>query len=88
MKVLYLSPWYPHRYDAMSGLFVRKHAEAVARNCEVCVLFLYADDNVKKYEVIEQVTNGVREIYVYFPFIDKPILRQLTKAIRFVIAFF
>lgn len=87
MKVLYFSPWYPHRYDAMSGLFVRKHAEAVARSCGVCVLYLYADEKVKEYEVVEQVTNGVREVYVYYPFIDKPILRQLTKAVRFVIAF-
>jgi hypothetical protein len=39
MKVLFLTPWYPHRYDAMSGLFVRKHAQAVARQgVEVTVL--------------------------------------------------
>ncbi|MEE1089862.1 MAG: hypothetical protein UH103_00395, partial [Paludibacteraceae bacterium] len=41
-KVLFLTPWYPHRYDAMSGLFVRKHAQAVARQgVEVGVLSIY-----------------------------------------------
>jgi len=30
-KVLFLSAWYPNRYDAMAGLFVRKHAEAVSQ---------------------------------------------------------
>lgn len=87
MKVLYLSPWYPHRYDAMSGLFVRKHAEAVARTCEVCTLYLYADDQVTAYEVVEQETNGVKEVFIYYPFVDRPVLRQLTKALNFFKAF-
>ena len=39
MKVLYLTQWYPHRYDAMAGLFVRNHAEAAIRQgVDVCVL--------------------------------------------------
>ena len=29
MKVLFLSAWYPTEHDAMAGLFVQKHAEAV-----------------------------------------------------------
>ena len=29
MKVLYLSAWYPTPRDAMAGLFVQKHAQAV-----------------------------------------------------------
>jgi len=40
MKVLFLTPWYPSEKDAMSGLFVQKHAEAVrAQGCEVRVIF-------------------------------------------------
>jgi glycosyltransferase involved in cell wall biosynthesis len=31
MKVLFLSAWYPTERDAMAGLFVQKHAEAVAQ---------------------------------------------------------
>ncbi len=69
MKVLFLSEWYPHRYDAMEGLFVRKHAEAVARqNADVCVLYLHKDKNISKREIVTQTTNGVKEIYVYYPF--------------------
>ena len=30
MHVLFLTPWYPNRSDAMDGIFVRKHAQAVA----------------------------------------------------------
>lgn len=67
MKVLYLSEWYPNRYDAMLGLFVRKHAEAIARQgAEVIVLYLYADHTTQEEEIIHQTTNGVHEIYVYY----------------------
>ena len=31
MKVLFLSAWYPTPQDMMAGLFVQKHAEAVAQ---------------------------------------------------------
>ena len=87
MKVLYLSAWYPHRYDAMSGLFVRKHAEAASRFCDVCVLYLMADEHVNRYDIVEQTTNSVREVYVYYPFAKTPVSRQLTKAVGYVRAF-
>ena len=39
MKVLFLTPWYPSEKDAMIGLFVQKHAEAVrARGVDVRVI--------------------------------------------------
>ncbi len=40
MKVLFLSAWYPTKRDAMAGLFVQKHAEAVAQQgADVRVLY-------------------------------------------------
>ena len=40
MKVLFLTPWYPSEIDAMSGLFVQKHVEAVrAQGVDVRVIF-------------------------------------------------
>jgi len=39
-KVLFLTPWYPSDKDAMSGLFVQKHVEAVrAQGVDVRVIF-------------------------------------------------
>ncbi|MBQ0033725.1 MAG: glycosyltransferase [Bacteroidales bacterium] len=67
MKVLYLSEWYPHRYDAMPGLFVRKHAAAAVRQgADVCVLYLHPDKQIKGEEITEQTTAGIREICVYY----------------------
>ena len=63
MKVLFITPWYPHRYDAMSGLFVRKHAQAVARQgVEVGVVSVcYCDKN----ESVDEEVEGVREVVIY-----------------------
>ncbi len=67
LKVLFFSLWYPHRYDAMDGLFVRKHAQAVARFADVEVLFLYADARIREFEITDVTIDGVREVTVYFP---------------------
>ena len=65
-KVLFLTPWYPHRYDAMSGLFVRKHAQAVARQgVEVGVLSIYNAQCTMHNEIEDKVVEGVREVVIY-----------------------
>ena len=65
-KVLFLTPWYPHRYDAMSGLFVRKHAQAVARQgVEVGVLSIYNAQCIMHNEIEDKVVEGVREVVIY-----------------------
>ena len=66
MKVLFITPWYPHRYDAMSGLFVRKHAQAVARQgVEVGVLSIYNARCITHNEIEDKVVEEVREVVIY-----------------------
>ena len=67
MKVLYLSEWYPNRYDGSSGRFVRGHAvSAVKRGVDVCVLYLYVIPKGDEEALFEQCTEGVKEVYVYY----------------------
>jgi len=87
MNVLFFSAWYPHRYDAMAGLFVRKHAEAVSRHARVCVLFPFSDAKLRDFDVVEQHFGGVTEIYVYYPFCKNPLLKTISKGINYVRAF-
>ena len=66
MKVLFLTPWYPHRYDAMSGLFVRKHAQAVVRQgVEVGVISMYHEPSITHNEIVDEMVDGVREVILY-----------------------
>ena len=67
MRVLYLSEWYPNRYDASNGRFVRAHAtSAIKQGIDVCVLYLYAIPKGDKEILFEQTTEGVREVYIYY----------------------
>lgn len=86
-KVLFFSAWYPNRYDAMAGLFVRKHAEAVSHFANICVLFPCADNTVKDFEIITQQTGKITEVYVYYPFTKWWGVRKFSKAINYFRAF-
>jgi len=67
IKVLFLSAWYPNRYDAMAGLFVRKHAEAVSLYCDVTVLYVHGDKNIDTFEVVKHKHGVIDEITIYYP---------------------
>jgi glycosyltransferase involved in cell wall biosynthesis len=83
IKVLFLSAWYPNRYDAMAGLFVRKHAEAVSLYCDVKVLYVHGDKKIKHYEITREMHDKVEEIIVYYPEINNGILRKIYKIFRY-----
>ncbi|MDR2962790.1 MAG: glycosyltransferase [Bacteroidales bacterium] len=87
MKILFLSAWYPHRSDAMDGLFVRKHAQAVALYAQVCVLYVHADAKITNFEITQKTIENVLEISVYFPFSNNALLRKISKQINYVRAF-
>lgn len=69
MNILFLSTWYPHRYDPMDGLFVRKHAQAVSRQegCEVDVLYICQRTEVDHPEFVQSTTDGINELIYYHP---------------------
>ena len=67
MKVTFLARWYPHKYDPMFGLFVQRHAEAVALFNKVTVIYVHPDENSKtKYDIERSEENGVDTIRVYY----------------------
>lgn len=80
INVLFLSQWYPNRYDAMEGLFVQKHAEAVGLYCNVKVLYLHADENIRKIEIEEIKRENITEFIVYYPINKKNKLHKILKS--------
>ncbi|MDE7149791.1 MAG: glycosyltransferase [Bacteroidales bacterium] len=67
MKVLFLPAWYPHRRDAMCGLFVRKHAQAASRHADVHVLYIQSEPGLERTCYEELRSGQVTEHYVYYP---------------------
>lgn len=87
MKVLFISQWYPHRYDAMAGLFVQKHAEAASLFCAVKVLYVHADENTDSFEMEEKNHSNMSELIVYYPCKKNNPLYKITKSINYFRAY-
>lgn len=88
MHVLFLTPWYPNRSDAMDGIFVRKHAQAVAAmGVSVSVLRVHPDPAAKRIEVDASKVEGVNEVMVYTPESPAHPLRPATAALNFLVGF-
>lgn len=65
--IIFLARWYPHKYDPMFGLFVKRHAEAAALYGDVSVIYVHADDNANESYDVEQCSeNNVNTIRVYY----------------------
>jgi glycosyltransferase involved in cell wall biosynthesis len=84
IKVLFWpGVWYPDRLNPLNGIFIRRHAEAVAPLVDLAVLYVAADAGLKKrvYEVEDAVDGeGGLTVRVYFrPFpVPFPLMRLLN----------
>lgn len=74
MKTLFITPWYPTKYDAMSGLFVLRHAEAIiTQGIEVHVLYICYHKNINKTYTENIQNKGIKETIFYFPETRNPL---------------
>lgn len=74
MKTLFITPWYPTKYDAMSGLFVLRHAEAIiTQGIDVHVLYICYNKAVLRPYYENTRNNGIKETIFYFPETRNPL---------------
>lgn len=66
-QILFISRWYPHRYDPMFGLFVERHARAAAIHNDVSVIYVHADTSISKPFFEEHHEKHFRELKYYYP---------------------
>lgn len=74
--------WYPDRRDPLKGIFIRRHAEAVAPLVDLAVLYVSADpDLVKVRHEIDVIAdeNGLT-VRVFFKPLSAP--RQLSRVVN------
>ena len=79
IKVLFLSAWYPNRYDSMAGLFVQKHAEAVSLFCDVALIYVHSDEQISKQEIHVTSEKGFLEIRIYYPSFGQSSINKFLK---------
>jgi glycosyltransferase involved in cell wall biosynthesis len=60
IKVLFLASWYPHDENPVEGIFIKRHAEAVSRLCDVGVLYIHPaaqrQETVVEYSREDRIT--------------------------------
>lgn len=85
--ILFLPAWYPHTYDGMWGLFVKRHAEAVARFDQVSVLYLHGTEHLDTCKHIEQSQEeGINTVRIYYRKLHTPLpfLNKLWNSLKFL----
>ncbi len=86
--MLYLASWYPNRLKPLEGIFIEKHAEAVAKLCEVSVLYVTLDPNLKPgvIDIVTRRKNDVSRVIVYVATsrLRPRVLASTSNALRFI----
>ncbi|MES2396891.1 MAG: glycosyltransferase [Bacteroidota bacterium] len=83
-NILFLTKWYPNKFDPQLGVFVKKHAKAVSDLCNVNVLYVCADEYATTtYETILSDPEGFTEIIVYYKK-DNSILKSIINPFRYI----
>ena len=87
INTLFLTRWYPNRYDPMPGLFVQRHAEAVAKYCKVSLLYIHPYDNLKnkKKEIFTETINDVFTVRIYYKTVQSniPLISEIIKGFKY-----
>ncbi len=67
-KVLFLTRSYPGRVHPFKGIFVERHAQAVARLHDVAVLHVISDPELRgqTFEIVEREEDGVWAVRVFY----------------------
>jgi len=89
LRILNLARWYPNRYDPMPGLFIERHAEAVALYADVAVVYTHAvgaGSLHRNFEIDFEEKNGLNVAKVYYNNLGSkiPLLNHGLKLFRFL----
>jgi len=67
LKILFITKWYPDKFDPQTGVFIRKQAAAAALFCEVALLYITRDPSLTAPFKLEEHKNGsLHEFILYF----------------------
>ena len=90
INVLYLSTWYPNRTKPLEGIFVKKHAEAVAKFCNVSVLYITFDPLLfsNKLDIQTETQNDVYSVRIFLslPKTRIPFITFLFNFTRYILS--
>jgi glycosyltransferase involved in cell wall biosynthesis len=83
LKALSLASWYPNEDHPLSGIFVKRHVQAVSKYCDICVLYVHMSQHRKKLSVESTIEDGIKTIRVYNAASKSFFLKGLFGAIKY-----
>jgi len=86
LHVLFISSWYPNKKNPLLGIFVKRHASAVAKLCNTSSIYIYSD---KTNSIEEEVEDGVYTIRIGYKQIayNIPLVSTFVKMSRYFKAY-
>lgn len=86
-RVLFLASWFPSRAYPVSGIFIKKHAEALSKLCNIGLLHVVLDNKMKDkiYDIEYLQGQGFTSVIVYYKgtSLKLPIIRNPIKVFRY-----
>jgi glycosyltransferase involved in cell wall biosynthesis len=67
MHIVVFPGWYPSKVDILSGDFIQRHMQAIAKNCHVTVVFPVKDGSISKTKEVIVENGNLSERYYYYP---------------------
>lgn len=77
INVLFLTRWYPYSGDEQLGIFIKKHALAVADYCTVSVLNVRGEKNQNEKFVFKTTHTNIYELQVFYKSSNNSLLNFL-----------
>ncbi len=89
LNILFLCSWYPNPDEKSNGIFIKRHAQALALKHTVTVVFVKSVAAVNKAVMITNETQNFKEYLWFYPKIETktPLLGSVLKFLKFKMAY-
>ncbi len=66
-NILFISSWYPNKFEPTNGNFIERHAQAANLYANVSALHVFSHPSIRQTSIETHHINGIDTIFVYYP---------------------
>lgn len=79
LHILFLTSWYPSKHSKTAGVFIKRHAECIAKTQKVTVIYPIGASSTESTTLERTIINNVDTLIIYFKRHPNPILNSIRK---------
>jgi glycosyltransferase involved in cell wall biosynthesis len=85
MNILFLASWFPNFKDPVNGIFIKRHAKAIANKHIVHVVFAKRNDQIKgNIKIEKEEEKHYRALIYYYKGSNLPIFGRIVNLFRYI----